>query len=129
MQTSGEIATLPRLFAVQAEAFAPLVRAFDAGGDDAPEVPGGTTIAEGVAISRPVRGKALEKHPMWYLNLRDDPNVGVQVGAEQFNARARTATPEEKARLWPSMASIWPAYDDYQKKTSRDIPVIILERV
>lgn len=68
------------------------------------------------------------RHPMWYLNLMADPNVRVQVGADQFNARARTALPEEKARLWPLMVSIWPAYEDYQKKTSREIPVIILER-
>jgi deazaflavin-dependent oxidoreductase (nitroreductase family) len=66
---------------------------------------------------------------MWYLNLRDDPNVLLLVGAEKFNARARTASPEERTRLWPLMAGIWPAYDDYQKKTSREIPVIIIERV
>ena len=67
-------------------------------------------------------------HPLWYLNLEDDPRVRVQVGAERFTARARTATADERARLWPRMASVWPAYDDYQRKTSRQIPVVVLER-
>jgi deazaflavin-dependent oxidoreductase (nitroreductase family) len=68
------------------------------------------------------------KHPAWYLNLVEHPEVEVQVGAERFAARARTATVEEKPRLWSLMAGIWPAYDSYQKKTRRDIPVVILER-
>jgi deazaflavin-dependent oxidoreductase (nitroreductase family) len=67
-------------------------------------------------------------HPLWYLNLVANPQVDVQVGADTFSATARTATDEEKARLWPLMAAIWPAYNDYQKKTKRDIPVIVLSR-
>ena len=70
-----------------------------------------------------------DRHPGWYLNLVDEPVVGVRVGTETFTARARTASAEEKARLWPKMAEIWPAYDDYQAKTERDIPVVILERI
>ncbi|MFW6174949.1 MAG: nitroreductase family deazaflavin-dependent oxidoreductase [Chloroflexota bacterium] len=66
-------------------------------------------------------------HPHWYLNLVADPHVHVQVGSEKFNAIARTATPEEKPRLWRMMAEIWPKYDEYQAKTDRDIPVVILE--
>ena len=69
------------------------------------------------------------RHPAWYLNLQADPTAEVQVGADRFTARARTATAEEKARLWPLMTGIWPAYDDYQAKTERDIPVVLLERV
>ncbi|MEV4464956.1 nitroreductase family deazaflavin-dependent oxidoreductase [Micromonospora echinofusca] len=68
------------------------------------------------------------KHPAWYLNLLDEPLVEVQVGAERFTARARTATAEEKPRMWSTMAAIWPAYDEYQAKTDRDIPVVVLER-
>ncbi|MBQ1027513.1 nitroreductase family deazaflavin-dependent oxidoreductase [Micromonospora sp. C95] len=68
------------------------------------------------------------QHPAWYLNLLAEPQVEVQVGADRFTARARPATPEEKARLWPTMTAIWPAYDDYQAKTDRDIPVVLLER-
>jgi deazaflavin-dependent oxidoreductase (nitroreductase family) len=66
--------------------------------------------------------------PAWYLNLTDDPNVQVQVKADRFPARARTATAEEKAEMWRKMAEIWPAYDEYQGKTDREIPVVVLER-
>ena len=65
-------------------------------------------------------------HPNWYLNLVAHPEVEVQVNADKFTAHAATASPEEKARLWPLMTSIWPAYDDYQAKTDRNIPVVIL---
>lgn len=68
-------------------------------------------------------------HPMWYLNLVADANVQLQVGPDKFRATARTASPEEKARLWPRMTAIWPNYDDYQAKTERAIPVVILEPV
>lgn len=74
------------------------------------------------------RGGAPE-HPQWYRNLVAQPEVGVQVRADRFRARARTAGPDEKAALWKLMAGIWPAYDEYQGRTSRDIPVIILERI
>jgi len=69
-----------------------------------------------------------KNHPLWYLNLVADPNVQVQVLGEKFKARARAASPEEKKRLWPKMAKIWPEYDKYQARTDRDIPVVILER-
>ena len=61
------------------------------------------------------------KHPTWYVNLLKHPEVEVQVGAEKFLARARGATGEERARLWRMMASLFPQYDSYQKKTSREI--------
>ncbi|MGC5010534.1 nitroreductase family deazaflavin-dependent oxidoreductase [Streptosporangium sp. DT93] len=67
--------------------------------------------------------------PLWYLNLQADPDVEVQVLGDRFKARARTATPQEKPELWRIMAAAWPAYDDYQTKTDRDIPVVVLERV
>ncbi|GAA3104563.1 nitroreductase family deazaflavin-dependent oxidoreductase [Streptosporangium carneum] len=67
--------------------------------------------------------------PTWYLNLRADPEVEVQVLGDRFRARARTATPEEKPELWPIMTAAWPAYDEYQTKTDREIPVVVLERL
>ena len=67
-----------------------------------------------------------DEHPAWYRNLLADPEVRVQVGADRFPARARVATPEERTRLWPTMARIWPGYDAYQAKTTREIPVVIL---
>jgi deazaflavin-dependent oxidoreductase (nitroreductase family) len=69
-----------------------------------------------------------QRHPMWYLNLRDDPEVTVQVGPDRFPAQARTARPRERPRLWRMMASMWPDYDRYQDRTDREIPVVILER-
>jgi len=69
------------------------------------------------------------KHPEWYLNLAANPDVEVQVGAEKFSARARTATAEEKPALWRLMTSIWPDYDRYQQRTKREIPVAVLEPV
>jgi deazaflavin-dependent oxidoreductase (nitroreductase family) len=69
-----------------------------------------------------------EEHPAWYLNLSEDPEVTVQVRGERFRAHARTATPEEKPGLWQMMTGRWPPYDEYQHKTSRDIPVVVLER-
>lgn len=67
--------------------------------------------------------------PSWYLNLIENPEVELQVGAEQFSARARIASAEEKPALWPIMTQIFPHYNTYQKKTKREIPVVILERM
>jgi deazaflavin-dependent oxidoreductase (nitroreductase family) len=68
------------------------------------------------------------EHPQWYQNLVAEPKVEVQVRDDVFPATARTASPEERARLWPTMAAIWPDYDNYQAKTDREIPIVILER-
>jgi deazaflavin-dependent oxidoreductase (nitroreductase family) len=68
------------------------------------------------------------RNPNWYLNLAANPDVRVQVGAEKFAARSSTATAEEKRKLWKIMTSIWPDYDQYQARSARDIPVVILER-
>lgn len=68
------------------------------------------------------------KPPAWYLNLREDPQVGVQIEDDRFTARARDATDAERAELWPVMTAAWPDYDEYQKKTDRPIPIVVLER-
>jgi deazaflavin-dependent oxidoreductase (nitroreductase family) len=67
-------------------------------------------------------------HPDWYLNLRADPKVRVQIEGDRFTATARDATPEERPELWGMMAEVWPDYDEYQKQTDREIPVVVLER-
>jgi len=67
------------------------------------------------------------EHPEWYLNLVANPEVELQVAADKFAARARTATAEEKPALWRLMTSIWPDYDRYQERTKREIPVVVLE--
>jgi deazaflavin-dependent oxidoreductase (nitroreductase family) len=69
-----------------------------------------------------------DQPPARYLNLSADPSVEVQVWGDRFKAKARTATAAEKAELWPKMTSEWPPYDEYQKKTDREIPVVLLER-
>jgi len=68
------------------------------------------------------------EHPAWYLNLREEPHVEVQVKGDRFPATARDAQGEERARLWKRMTQEWPDYDAYQERTDRQIPVVILER-
>jgi deazaflavin-dependent oxidoreductase (nitroreductase family) len=67
--------------------------------------------------------------PAWFLNLEAHPEaVEVQVKGDRFKAHARTATPEEKPRMWKKMTEAWPDYDNYQASTEREIPVVVLER-
>lgn len=68
-------------------------------------------------------------HPQWYKNLVAQPEVEVQVLGDRFRARTHTATQEEKLPLWRIMADIWPSYIEYQTRTMRDIPVVIIERI
>ncbi len=69
-----------------------------------------------------------DEPPAWYLNLSDRPEVEVQVKGDRFEATARTADAKEKPRLWEKMVGEWPSYDEYQGKTEREIPVVVLER-
>jgi deazaflavin-dependent oxidoreductase (nitroreductase family) len=69
-----------------------------------------------------------DEPPLWYLNLEAQPEVQVQVKGDKFKARARIATAAEKPAMWDVMAQAWPSYNDYQKKTGREIPVVVLER-
>ena len=66
------------------------------------------------------------QHPKWYLNLEANPKAEVQVKAERIPVTARTATPDEKPRLWDIVRAQWPNYDVYQSRTERDIPVVVL---
>jgi deazaflavin-dependent oxidoreductase (nitroreductase family) len=68
-------------------------------------------------------------HPAWYLNLQANPEVRVQVKAEKFSAHAYTAGAEERAALWPMMVGIYAPYEQYQAKTDRQIPVVLLRPV
>ena len=69
-----------------------------------------------------------QKHPGWYRNLLREPHVEVQVEGDVFPAEARTATGEERAELWRLAVQQWPPYDEYQTRTSREIPLVVLER-
>lgn len=97
---SGESRTTPLIFAPYADAYTIVA---SKGGSDEP--------------------------PGWYLNLSAQPEVEVQVKGDRFKARARTAGADEKPGIWQTMVSEWPSYDEYQEKTSREIPVVVLERV
>ena len=68
------------------------------------------------------------EHPGWYLNMLKTPHIDVQIKGETFHAHPRTAEGEERERLWKQMAVAWPDYDEYQTKTDRKIPVVVLER-
>jgi deazaflavin-dependent oxidoreductase (nitroreductase family) len=64
--------------------------------------------------------------PAWLLNLKAFPEVGVQIGTNRFQAKARVASAEERRRLWPEVTRLWPQYDRYQSQTGRAIPLVIL---
>jgi deazaflavin-dependent oxidoreductase (nitroreductase family) len=68
------------------------------------------------------------EHPAWYLNLDANSKVKLQVKADKFTAQAHTANAQERARLWPKMVEIYGPYADYQKKTNREIPIVVLHR-
>ena len=67
-------------------------------------------------------------HPVWYLNLVADPNVTLQDGPTVLDLRAREAKGEEKAEWWARATAVWAPYDDYQARTERQIPLVLLER-
>jgi deazaflavin-dependent oxidoreductase (nitroreductase family) len=67
-------------------------------------------------------------HPHWYLNLIEEPRASVQVGWERFGVIARTAVSAERRRLWKVMVDIFPTYDEYRQKTTREIPIVVLSR-
>ena len=68
-------------------------------------------------------------NPEWYYNVRANPRVTVEVGSDRFEADARVAPPEERDRIWRLQTHDAPVFADYEKKTDRTIPVVILERV
>jgi len=67
-------------------------------------------------------------HPDWYKNLQAELDVLIQVKSERIPVRAETAEGDERTRLWQLMTEVWPAYDDYQRKTDRQIPVVVFRR-
>jgi len=68
-------------------------------------------------------------HPAWHLNLRANPDAMVEVGDREVRVRAEEADSEEKTRLWQKMVEMYPTYDDYQEKTEREIPLLVLHPV
>jgi F420H(2)-dependent quinone reductase len=68
-----------------------------------------------------------EKNPMWYLNLKANPTVQVQIKKEILDLQAHDATDEERAKYWPQLVQMYPDYDDYQSWTDRQIPIVVCE--
>jgi deazaflavin-dependent oxidoreductase (nitroreductase family) len=68
----------------------------------------------------------MSHHPLWYRNLKAKPEVEIEIGTERTAMRARTATVDEKAALWPSLVAVYRDFDDYQARTERNLPVVIL---
>jgi deazaflavin-dependent oxidoreductase (nitroreductase family) len=71
----------------------------------------------------------VDKHPAWYLNLLAHPETTAWWKGKKRQVRARDATDEERERLWPMMVDVYPPYEDYQRRTERKIPVVVLEPV
>jgi F420H(2)-dependent quinone reductase len=69
----------------------------------------------------------IERHPAWYLNLKANPETNAWWKGKKRHVRARDATDEERERLWPMMVETYPSYEDYQRRTERKIPVVVLE--
>ena len=67
------------------------------------------------------------RDPQWYRNLSANPDVQITMQGQTRAMRARTASPEEKAALWPDIVAVYKGYDSYQKKAGREIPVVICE--
>jgi F420H(2)-dependent quinone reductase len=84
-----------------------------------------TQVGDGFAVIASKGGAA--QHPLWYLNLRANPLAEVTVGRERWRVRARDAQGEERDRLWRALSDLYPGYDKYAQKTSREIPVVVLE--
>jgi deazaflavin-dependent oxidoreductase (nitroreductase family) len=84
-----------------------------------------TQTGDGYAVIASKGGAA--RHPLWYLNLQGNPLAEVTVGRQTMGVRARDAQGEERERLWRTLADLYPGYDRYAQKTSRQIPVIVLE--
>ena len=66
------------------------------------------------------------RHPAWWLNLLANPEAGVEIGSRKLRVRAGEAKGEEKSRLWARLVEMYPSYEDYQKRTTREIPVVVL---
>ena len=87
-------------------------------------------VQEGDAIVIVASRGGDDHHPSWFLNLRDDPDVEVAfAGKPQERMRARIATPQERAALWPRVTDTYKRYADYQTRTDREIPLVLLEPV
>ena len=84
-------------------------------------------LADGERIVLVASQGGMPRHPLWYDNLAAQPEVAFRTSKEERRYRAHTAAAAEKAALWPRLVAIYRDYDDYQKRTDREIPVVVLE--
>ena len=84
-------------------------------------------LADGPNVVFVASKGGMAKNPLWYENLVAHPDCTVEIGRERRSMRARSASPAEKQALWPRLLAVYRDYDDYQARTERDIPVVILE--
>jgi deazaflavin-dependent oxidoreductase (nitroreductase family) len=68
-----------------------------------------------------------DRNPLWYLNLKADPKVSVQIKDQVLNLTARDATEDERTTLWPQLVKMYPDFDDYQSWTDRRLPIVVCE--
>lgn len=85
-------------------------------------------LADGEKLVIVASNGGAQKHPAWFLNLRANPEAEVEIGDRTLRVRAEEASPEEKQRLWPKLVGMYSGYENYQKKTEREIPVVILHQ-
>ena len=84
-------------------------------------------VQEGDAIVIVASYGGDDRHPQWFLNLRDNPDVEITMNGKTRRMQARVASPEEKAELWPRVVEAYRGYGQYQQRTDRDIPLVICE--
>jgi deazaflavin-dependent oxidoreductase (nitroreductase family) len=84
-------------------------------------------LRDGDRVILPASFGGRAEHPTWYLNLKTNPLVEVQIRAERLKMSARDATDEERARYWPPLTKMYPPYRDYRDATDRVIPLVVCE--
>lgn len=86
-------------------------------------------LQDGEDIAIVASNGGARQHPAWYLNLRANPEATVEIGDRKLRVRAEQASPEERERLWPKLVEMYGSYEDYQRRTEREIPVIVLHPI
>ncbi len=83
-------------------------------------------LADGERVIVVASKAGMDKHPLWYLNLSSNPDVEIQIGSAVRQMRAKTADDTERAHYWPKLIAFNKDFDDYQARTERKIPIVIL---
>ncbi|MCV7027894.1 nitroreductase family deazaflavin-dependent oxidoreductase [Mycobacterium sherrisii] len=84
-------------------------------------------LRDGDRVVLPASFGGRDEHPLWYRNLKENPHVQVQIGAEHLQLRARDATDAERARYWPPLMRMYPPYRNYRAAADRVVPLVICE--